>query len=155
MTRFGRRTFLTSSAGVAAGAAVLAGEVLPAGPGVGAAQRVTGVLAGATSSGPLRAGRLTVNGLTNPVGIDPDDCSFAWVLQATGRAVRQTGFRLRVRRVDPGQVGTVWDSGTVVSARQTFVAYGGPRLAADAAYRWDVQARDAAGAWGPVSARRV
>ena len=35
------------------------------------------------------------------------------------------------------------------SARQAFVAYAGPPLAADAAYRWTVQARGAGGAVGP------
>src|SRR6202041_1478175 len=48
--------------------------------------------------------------------------------------------------------GLVWDTGTVLSARQAFVAYGGPSLAADAAYEWTVQPRGPAGRWGPVSA---
>ena len=55
--------------------------------------------------------RLTVNGLVDPVGVDPDDCSFAWTLQASGRAVMQTAFRIVVRRTDPGQPGLAWDSG--------------------------------------------
>ena len=95
---------------------------------------------------------LTVNGLVDPVGVDPDDCSFAWTLQASGRAVAQTASRIVVRRTDPAQRGLAWDSGTVLSARQAFVAYGGPSLAADAAYEWTVQPRGPAGRWGPVSA---
>ena len=91
--------------------------------------------------GPLRAGGLTVNGLTDPVGIDPDGCFFAWTLQGPGRAVAQTASRIVVRRTDPARTGVVWDSGSVVSGRQAFVAYGGAALVADAAYEWTVQAR--------------
>ena len=93
-----------------------------------------------------------MNGLVDPVGIDPDGCFFAWTLRAPGRRVVQTAFRVVVQRVDPGHVATVWESGDVDSARQAFVAYGGTTLAADAAYEWTVQPRGDAGKWGPVSA---
>ena len=87
MSRFGRRTFLASSAGVAAGAAAAGALPGVAGPaGAADAERAlggTGVLA-APPPGPLRAGALTVNGATDPVGVDPDDCSFAWTLRASG-----------------------------------------------------------------------
>ncbi len=151
MSRFGRRTFLASSAGVAAGAA--AGAALPIGSvdASGAAERPAEVAGGLTGAhGPLRAGGLTVNGLTDPVGIDPDGCFFAWTLQGPGRAVAQTASRIVVRRTDPTRTGVVWDSGSVASGRQAFVAYGGAALVADAAYEWTVQAHGAAG-WGPAS----
>ena len=57
----------------------------------------------AASGGTLRPSALTVNGLVDPVGVDPDDCSFAWALQASGRAVAQTASRIVVRRTDPAQ----------------------------------------------------
>ncbi len=137
--RFGRRTFLASSAGVAAAAAV-----------VGAAGMDP---AGGVETAPSRPSShgLTVNGLVDPVGVDPDGCSFAWTLRAAGREVRQTGYRIRVSRTDPGHRTTVWDSGPVLSARQAFVAYGGPALAADASYEWTVQTGARAEEWGPVS----
>ena len=99
------------------------------------------VAALAGPSGPLRAGGLTVNGAVDPVGVDPDDCSFAWTLHASGREVQQTAYRVIVRRTDPAHGGVTWDSGPVPSARQAFVAYAGPPLAADAAYEWTVRAR--------------
>jgi alpha-L-rhamnosidase len=155
VSRFGRRTFLASTAGVAAGAAA-AGAALPLGStdGSGAAERLVGVVgASARADGPLRAGALTVNGLTDPMGIDPDGCFFAWTLQATGRGAAQTASRIVLRRTDPTRTGVVWDSGPVASARQAFVAYDGPALVADAAYRWTVQAHGSGSAgWGPVSA---
>ena len=155
MSRFGRRTFLASSAGVAASAAAAGALPGVAGPaGAAAAERAlerSDVLA-APPPGPLRASALTVNGATDPVGVDPDDCSFAWTLRASGREVEQTSYRIVVRRTDPGHTGVVWDSGVVVTARQAFVAYAGPPLAADAAYEWTVRPRGYALKWGPVSA---
>ena len=156
MSQFGRRTFLASSAGVAAGAAVAGGGAplpFPAGGVSGAADRPLRAADATTGkAGVLRPTGLTVNGLTDPVGIDPDDCSFAWTLRATGRAAVQGAFRVVVRRDDPGHAGLKWDSGPVQGARQAFVAYAGPTLDADAAYRWTVQSQDLAGQWGPVSA---
>lgn len=155
MTRFGRRTFLASSAGVAAGGFVAAGG--PAGsPSAGGARGTSRTVAriGAATRppGPLHAGSLTVNGLVDPVGVDPDDCSFAWTLQASGRAAAQTGYHVMVQRTDPGYAGTVWDSGLVPTAQQAFVAYGGPPLAGGGAYAWTVQPRGYGDALGPVSA---
>jgi alpha-L-rhamnosidase len=152
MSRFTRRTFLASSAGIAAGAAAAGAPGRSGSPAEsGAAEGPVGSEPDAARPGPLRAGGLTVNGLNDPVGIDPDDCSFAWTLQASGRAVSQTGWRIVLRRTDPTLTGVAWDSGPVVSARQAFVAYSGPALTADAAYEWAVQARGPGGRWGPVS----
>ena len=148
---FGRRTFLASGVGVSAGAVVASAVGQRAPEGAAAAQRAAGRAAAAGSTGSLRAGSVSVNGLTDPVGVDPDDCSFAWTLTAQGRAVVQTGYRLVVRRADPGHRGLTWDSGVVATARQAFVTYGGPTLASDASYRWTVQARGPGGRWGPVS----
>ncbi len=152
---FGRRTLLGSgmalSAGaVAAGALADAGGETAGGALAGAA-RVGEIGATAIPRGPLRAGVLTVNGLSSAVGIDPDDCRFAWTLRSAGRGATQNGYRIVVRRTDPGHAGPVWDSGTVLSAQQAFVLYGGPALEGDAAYAWTVQARGYGPQWGPVS----
>ena len=160
MSTFGRRTFLASSTGIAAGAAVAGALPALAAPAGSEDDQRDVASAAAASAGPsggpggaLRASALTSNGLVDPPGVDPDDCSFAWTLQASGRAVAQTAFRIVVRRTDPGQRGPAWDSGTVLGARQAFVAYGGSPLAADAAYEWTVQARGGGERWGPVSSQ--
>jgi alpha-L-rhamnosidase len=153
--RFGRRTFLSSSAGVAAGTAAAAAlgmrEARAASAGSDM-RAVAGVRPLGTPGGPIHASHLTVNGLSDPVGVDPDAVWFAWTLAASGRGVSQSAWRIVVRRTDPGHAGTVWDSGPVLSAQQAFVAYAGPTLAADAAYHWTVQLRGYAERWGPVSA---
>ena len=159
MSPISRRRFLASSGGVAAGA-VLAGSVADkVGTGGAAGADATEVPSAATAElfetgatgTPPRTQDLTVNGSVSPVGVDPDDCSFAWTLDAPGRNVTQSAYRVRVRRTDPGHQGTVWDSGTVESAQQAFVPYNGPALAADAAYSWTVRAKAAPGEWGPTS----
>jgi alpha-L-rhamnosidase len=153
---FGRRTFLGSGVALSAGA-VAAGALAETGGGAaGGALLETGrtgdVGVTARPGGPLRAVSLTVNGLAPAVGIDPDDCQFAWTLRAPGRGATQNAYRIVVRRTDPGHGGTVWDSGTVLSAQQAFVLYRGPALAGDAAYAWTIQARGYGPRWGPASA---
>ena len=132
MSRFGRRTFMAASAGVAAGA-VGAGSLAGTGAETDAdaaappADRLSSFEQSlAHAPGPLRATGLTVNGLVDPVGVDPDGVSFAWTLQATGREARQTAYRVILRRTDPSHAATVWDSGRVSSSHQAFVGYGGP-----------------------------
>ena len=150
---FGRRAFLASGVGLSAGVVAAGALDARAAEGTVAApdrtQRVTGAT---TTSGSLHAASLTVNGLVDPVGVDPDDCSFAWTLTAAGRGAVHTGYRVVERRTDPGHRGLTWDSGPVAGARQAFVAYAGPRLAGDASYEWTTRPRGPGGNWGPVSA---
>jgi alpha-L-rhamnosidase len=153
---FGRRTFLGAGVGLSAGAVGAGALAESGGSASGGALAEAGRLADvgvtAAPSGPLRAGALTVNGLSDAVGIDPDGCQFAWTLRSDGRGARQNGYRIVVRRTDPGHEGPVWDSGTVLSAQQAFVPYGGRALDGDAAYAWTVQARGDGPRWGPASA---
>lgn len=103
-----------------------------------------------TSGTPGAPTHLTVNGLVDPVGIDPDAPSFAWHVVDTRRGARQSGYQIVVTRV--GQATPVWDSGIVVGAEQAFIAYPGPALMSDTSYHWSVATRDAQGNWGPPGA---
>jgi alpha-L-rhamnosidase len=148
VTPFTRRSFLAGGVQVSAAATVWRAH-----PFSGAADsapppaRLVGASATTRNDGSsLRVGDLTVNGTADPLGVDPDDCNFAWKLSATGRGATQHSYRISVHSADPGGA-AVWDSGPIASARQAFVAYGGPPLRADTAYRWAVQARDAEGRW--------
>ncbi len=157
MSRFGRRRFLASSAGVAAGAVGASslggtGTGADAGAATAADRPLTAEASLAAPPGLLRATGLTVNGLVDPVGVDPDGVSFAWTVQATGRSVMQSAYRLILRRTDPGLTGRVWTSGEVLSAQQAFVGYtGSSPLPGDASYEWTVQPRGYAERWGPPS----
>ena len=67
---------------------------------------------------------LKVNGEPSPVGVDPDDVSFAWQVADPRRGAIQSAYRLVVSPAGGGA--KVWDSAEVISGRQAFVAYEGP-----------------------------
>ncbi len=148
MTAMNRRTFL--GRGARASAALAVGSTLPALGSASTAAAASDELDSAPP-GTLYPMDLTVGGWPDPVGTDPDDCSFSWKLTAPGRTALQQAYRIVVRRADPGHGATVWDSGPVRSARQAFVRYVGPTLAGDAAYTWTVRVQDKDGGWSAPS----
>jgi alpha-L-rhamnosidase len=149
MTAMDRRTFLGT--GARASAALAAGGSLPAAAATVVRTAARPSRPEVTLAGTLVPSDLTVGGWRDPIGTDPDDCSFAWKLAAPGRTALQRAYRIVVRRTDPPHAGPVWDSGEVTSARQAFVRYAGPRLAGDAAYAWKVQVQDKEGGWSAPS----
>ncbi len=150
-SRSDRRTFLANSARTSA--VVVVGSLPLTGPRTAPAPAR---VADASGSDPVPGGaplRLTVNGVEGPVGVDPDDVNFAWVLDDDRRGSAQSGYRIVVTTGERTRTPkTVWDSAHVASSRQAFVAYGGRRLAADTEYRWRVATRDGGAAWSAFSA---
>jgi alpha-L-rhamnosidase len=147
-----RRQLLGSGLMGAAGLAV--GTVTP--PAVAGADNRSGTANSsgtADPSGPGAPQALTTDGLAVPIGLADDDIFFAWQLGDSRRGSRQSAYRILVSGPIAGQgvAPTVWDSGRVASSEQAFVAYDGPRLAPDSAYRWTVQTWDGAGNAGPRS----
>jgi len=152
--RSDRRTFLANSArasaAVAVGSLPLAGLRRPSGP-LDLADASTSDPASGAGAGPPR--RLTVNGVEDPVGVDPDDVTFAWELDDQRRGAVQSAYRIVVSVARPGATPrTIWDSSQVTSPRQAFLAYGGRRLPPDTQYRWRVATRDGGSSWSPFSA---
>ncbi len=154
---------LVGAAGLAAAAG---GRLVPAGaaePAPSAAGDAAGDPVPADPAGPGTPGGVgapvapTVDGLDVPIGLDPDDVFFAWQVADARRGARQSAYRIAVSgpATDDRAASTVWDSGKVSSSEQAFVAYGGPRLAPDTAYRWTVRTWDGAGRPGPPSAEAV
>ncbi len=146
MDRIDRRTFLATGIKTGAALAVIGGA---AGVVVDTAGPATATDAGNGSPGPPR--HLTVVGLSDPVGVDPDAVQFAWHVVDSRRGAVQSGYRVVVSGPD-GSASTVWDSGRVSSSHQAFVGYGGPPLSADARYRWTVSTADGQGRWSQPSA---
>ena len=116
VTRFGRRTFLASSGGVAAAPpwpARCRRWRLPAG-GEDAARPLgeRAAVFGRPPSGPPARRRAHGQRPRRPSASTPTTARSPGP-PAPGRAVTQTAYRIVVRRTDPGHTGTVWDSGTV------------------------------------------
>lgn len=92
----------------------------------------------------------TVDGVVQPIGVDPDGVTFAWRLDDTRPAARQSAYRILLATSptrDADSSGVVWDSGIVASAQQAFVPYAGPALGRDTQYWWTVAVANGAGAF--------
>ncbi len=149
MDRIDRRTFLAT--GIKTGAALAVIGVAADAVVDGAAPATASAEgSGSTSPGPPGPpNTLTTTGVTDPVGVDPDDVLFAWRVADTRRGAVQSGYRIVVTGPE-SSASTVWDSGHVASGQQAFVEYGGPALSADTRYRWTVRTASRAGGWsGP------
>jgi alpha-L-rhamnosidase len=99
-------------------------------------------------AGPDRVGRLRVESLAEPIGLDVPQPRFSWVLEATERGARQAAYQLliastaeKARRGDAD----VWDSGRVASDDNAQVVYGGPPLGPRTRYHYVVKVWDGRG----------
>jgi Bacterial alpha-L-rhamnosidase 6 hairpin glycosidase domain/Bacterial alpha-L-rhamnosidase C-terminal domain/Alpha-L-rhamnosidase N-terminal domain len=113
------------------------------------ASLVDGATATATDRGnhaPDPPTRLTVGGRDNPLAVD-DTPRFGWLPRDRDGNEVQTAHQIVVTRSGA----TVWDSGKVVSASQSWVPYAGPRLSPGATYRWTVRTWDRHGAASPYA----
>lgn len=88
------------------------------------------------------AANLTVNGLTNPLGIPVDNPVFGWRINSDVQRAAQKSYQLVVQDASGN---TVWDSGTVNGAACQNIAYGGPALSPQSRYTWKVSVPDADG----------
>lgn len=82
-----------------------------------------------------------------PQNLRPDDAPprFTWQIDAAGRSVTQSAYRVLVSSSHEHLVqdqGDVWDSRRVTSAQSTTVPYDGPTLDPDRTYYWKVRIWD-------------
>src|SRR3984957_15880129 len=146
--RVDRRTFLANS--LRTGVAVVA-----AGSIAYEEWTVAWPVPGATGSSGRATGRairgqpsaLSINGDSAPVGVDPDDTSFAWELGDPAKGALQSAYRITLSQGGK----QIWDSGEESSNRQALVSYKGPALSSDTAHNFTVATRNAKGDWSPTS----
>lgn len=82
---------------------------------------------------------LTVNRLTNPLGLDDVHPQLSWKLTAGPIGLRQTAYRIRVSTVFPqDSTHVIWDTGRIPSDQSVGVPYQGPPLQARQRYYWTV-----------------
>lgn len=76
----------------------------------------------------------------NPIGID-EIPEFSWMLSSSEKNVTQKAYRILVS----AQGENVWDSGYVVSPKQSFIPYQGQKLQSRTRYDWQVTVWDHSG----------
>lgn len=81
---------------------------------------------------------LTVENLSNPIGIDAKNPRFSWQLVSNKRNVKQTAYEIQLKE----GVTTVWASGKVVSESSLFNKYKGTPLQSNSQYTWQVKVWD-------------
>jgi len=101
----------------------------------------------AASAGSARpvVGSLTADQTTNPLGIDDSQPQLGWVITSAARGVSQSSYQIRVAENESDLVNgkdLLWDSGAVKSAQSFDVPYGGPALASQDRYYWQVRVQD-------------
>ncbi len=104
--------------------------------------------AAAHAATPLSPSGLTVDRLTNPLGLGSARPALGWTLSGDGRNRSQSAYQVVVSQGDT----QVWDSGEVHSPASANVPYSGPALASATQYSWKVRVWDEAGVAGSWSA---
>ncbi|WP_158827498.1 alpha-L-rhamnosidase [Mucilaginibacter lacusdianchii] len=93
----------------------------------------------------VRVNALKCEYKSNPLGIESVAPHLSWLLQSTGRNVRQTAYRVLVAD-NPvllnKNVGNLWDSKKISSDASIQVAYNGKPLQSAATYYWKVMVWD-------------
>jgi alpha-L-rhamnosidase len=133
-----------ASVGVAGGGSA---SQLTAGSGGAASNAGAAGSAGSEELSPtLTVGRLRTEYRVNPIGIDPAEPRFDWLLESDARAQRQTAYRLLVASTPEllsAGSGDLWDSGKVSSSESIQIAYAGMPLTARQRAWWKVRVWDA------------
>ncbi|MFY7828832.1 MAG: family 78 glycoside hydrolase catalytic domain [Flectobacillus sp.] len=81
---------------------------------------------------------LTVENLTNPIGIDVAQPRFSWQIYSDKQNVKQTAYEISVRSGKK----LVWSSGKIASANSLRIRYDGTNLISDTKYTWQVKVWD-------------
>ena len=81
---------------------------------------------------------LTVESLSNPIGIDIKTPRFSWQLVSKVRDTKQTAYEIEVKEGNK----TVWSSGKVATEKSIFNKYAGSPLVSNEKYTWKVRVWD-------------
>lgn len=101
-----------------------------------------------------RVSSLTTEHITDPLGIDTSHPLLGWVITSAARGVSQSEYEIRVANGVSNLVlgrDLVWDSHVVRSAQSFDIPYGGPALASQTRYYWQVRVWDNHGRVSPWS----
>ncbi len=118
------------------------------GVGIGIAVTAPAAVAQPRNTPPLTPTALTVDDMATPLSVEGLPL-FGWQPRDRDPNEQQTAYEIEVVATDSGR--TVWDSGRVNSAEQSYVAYAGEPLRPGEDYTWTVRTWDRAGEVSPAS----
>ena len=81
---------------------------------------------------------LTVENVSNPIGIGVKTPRFSWQLVSNKQNVKQTAYEIQVKEGN----NTVWASGKVASEMSVFNRFAGSQLVSNSKYSWQVRVWD-------------
>lgn len=84
--------------------------------------------------------KLTVEGRTEPLGLDVTAPRFGWQIVSDKKNVMQEGYQLQVSTT-PRENSNIWDSGYVPSDSSQWVSYKGCTLKPNSVYYWRVKVK--------------
>ncbi len=90
------------------------------------------------SFGQVQVNNLTVENLSNPIGVDVKNPRFSWQLNSTKHNVKQTAYEIELKQ---GK-NNIWTSGKVTSESSLFNKYAGAALQSNSQYQWQVRIWD-------------
>jgi len=96
---------------------------------------------GCYSSEPVQPVDLTVEYLTNPLGVDVEQPRFSWKIFSEERDVKQVAYQVIVGesvKETENETGFVWDSGKIPDDETVNVEFGGNPLQSNTKYFWRV-----------------
>lgn len=104
----------------------------------------TPLLLRAQTEAPLAATQLRCEYKVDPLGIDVRKPRLSWQLASADKAVMQTSYEVRVAasEAELAKGKLIWDSGKQASDASIQVEYGGPALASERIYYWQVRVGD-------------
>ncbi|MCW9713322.1 glycoside hydrolase family 78 protein [Aliifodinibius salicampi] len=98
-----------------------------------------------SSSGTEAPTQLTIEYITNPVGLDVEAPRFSWILNNNQRGASQTAYQIAVSQNEEELrkgTETVWDTGKISSSETVNIQYEGKELESSETYYWRVRTWD-------------
>ena len=107
-----------------------------------------------TVNAQIQISELTVEHLTNPIGLDVPQPKLGWLLSSTQRNVMQTAYEIQVADNAAMKGKLLWQTGKVLSDASINIAYDGEKMQSGKRYFWRARVWDNKGkssGWSPVN----
>ena len=92
--------------------------------------------------------KLSIEYLSNPVGIDTEKPRFSWIIESKDHDVQQVAYQIFVASTPEKtneELADVWNSGKIISGNSVLVPYAGNPLSSGKRYYWKVRMWDKKG----------